>query len=195
MSEGAVTAEETSLSQRMAALCLFDESQRHRDDVHPAGRRHGPGGGRDVDPFPGRITGARPADPVGRSLLQCADHRPRADHGLLHGHAGDDRRHGELDGAADDRLTGHGLPPDEQHQLLALGRRRLLPRRLRLRARRAGRWGRRRLDDLPALEFRGRTRRARRRHGDLQPASGGRVLRSSAPSTSSRRFSTCARPA
>ena len=104
-------------------------------------------------------------------------------------------RHGELDGAADDRLTGHGLPPDEQPQLLALGRRRLLPRRLRLRARRAGRWGRRRLDDLPALEFRGRTRRARRRHGDLQPGIWRARLRSSAPSTSSRRFSTCARPA
>ena len=42
-----------------------------------------------------------------------------ADHGVLHGHAGDDRRLRQLDRAADDRRARHGLPADEQHQLLA----------------------------------------------------------------------------
>jgi hypothetical protein len=48
-----------------------------------------------------------------------AGHRPRPDHGLLHGHAGDDRRLRQLVRAADDRRAGHGLPAHEQHQLLA----------------------------------------------------------------------------
>ena len=51
--------------------------------------------------------------------LERADHRPRPDHGLLHGHAGDDRRLRQLVRAADDRRSGHGVPADEQHQLLA----------------------------------------------------------------------------
>ena len=42
------------------------------------------------------------------------------DHGILHGHAGDDWRVRQLDGAADDRRAGHGLPAHEQHLLLAL---------------------------------------------------------------------------
>ena len=47
-------------------------------------------------------------------------HRP--DHGVLHGHAGDDRRVRQLDGAVDDRRAGHGLPAHEQHLLLAAAR-------------------------------------------------------------------------
>ena len=57
----------------------------------------------------------------GAAPLERADHRPRPDHGLLHGHAGDDRRLRQLVRAADDRRAGHGLPAHEQHQLLAAG--------------------------------------------------------------------------
>ena len=65
--------------------------------------------------------GARRRLDVRRSqpFLERADHRPRPDHGLLHGHAGDDRRVRQLVRAADDRRARHGVPADEQYQLLA----------------------------------------------------------------------------
>ena len=44
---------------------------------------------------------------------------PRPDHGVLHGHAVDHGRVRQLDGAADDRRAGHGLPAHEQHLVLA----------------------------------------------------------------------------
>ena len=42
-----------------------------------------------------------------------------ADHDLLHGHAGADRRLRQLDGADHDRRAGHGVPAHEQHLVLA----------------------------------------------------------------------------
>ena len=51
--------------------------------------------------------------------LQRVRHRARPDHDVLHGHAVDDGRVRQLDGAADDRRAGHGLPAPEQHLLLA----------------------------------------------------------------------------
>ena len=56
-----------------------------------------------------------PRDPY----LRRVRHRARADHDLLHGHAGDDRRLRQLDGAADDRRARHGVPAHEQHLVLA----------------------------------------------------------------------------
>ena len=53
--------------------------------------------------------------------LERADHRPRADHDLLHPDAGDDGGLWQLVRAADDRRSGHGLPAHEQHQFLAAG--------------------------------------------------------------------------
>src|SRR3546814_9338482 len=55
----------------------------------------------------------------GLSPLERADHRPRPHHGLLHGDARDDRRLRQLVRADHDRRAGHGLPADEQYQLLA----------------------------------------------------------------------------
>src|SRR5215213_1228986 len=40
--------------------------------------------------------------------LERADHRARPDHGVLHGHAGDDRGFRQLVRAADDRSAGLG---------------------------------------------------------------------------------------
>jgi cytochrome c oxidase subunit II len=51
--------------------------------------------------------------------VQRVHHRARADHDLLHGHAGADRRLRQLDGADHDRRAGHGVPAHEQHLLLA----------------------------------------------------------------------------
>ena len=87
---------------------------------------------------PGQRADRRP------SALQCADHRARPDHGVLRGHAGDVRRVRQLVRAADDRRAGHGLPADEQCQLLAAGP--VLPAaaRLGLRRHRPGRQRRRR---------------------------------------------------
>ncbi len=54
-----------------------------------------------------------------RAHVQRVRHRPRPDHDLLHGHAGDDRRLRQLVRAADDRRAGHGVPAHEQHLVLA----------------------------------------------------------------------------
>ena len=82
------------------------------------------GGAGHPDHQPG-LAARRPAPPTSTkgAPLERADHRPRPDHGLLHGHAGDDRRLRQLVRAADDRRARHGLPADEQHQLLAAVRR------------------------------------------------------------------------
>ena len=65
-------------------------------------------------------------------------HRARPDHGLLHGHARDDRRLRKLVRPAHDRGARHGLPADEQRQLLADRRRFRLAAVLALRAGRHG---------------------------------------------------------
>ena len=53
--------------------------------------------------------------------LQRDHHRAWPDHGVFHGHAGDDRRVRQLVRAADDRRARHGVSAHEQHQLLAVG--------------------------------------------------------------------------
>jgi cytochrome c oxidase subunit 2 len=58
-------------------------------------------------------------DNDGPKLLAVDNHRARPDHGVLHGHAGHDRRLRQLVRAADDRRAGHGVPAHEQHLLLA----------------------------------------------------------------------------
>jgi heme/copper-type cytochrome/quinol oxidase subunit 2 len=62
-----------------------------------------------------------PVNQVVRVLVTGADviHRARPDHGVLHGHARDDRRLRQLVRAAHDRRAGHGLPAHEQHLVLA----------------------------------------------------------------------------
>ncbi len=105
-------------------------------------------------------------------IYNVHDHRARADHGLFHGHAGDDRRLRQLVRAADDRRAGHGLSAHEQHQLLALGP-------VVRAAARAPPWSirrrRHRLDALPTAVER-RPSRPRGRHGDLRAASGRRLV-------------------
>ncbi len=83
--------------------------------------------------------------------IQRVRHRPRPDHDLLHGHAGDDRRLRQLVRAADDRRAGHGVPAHEQHLVLAAAGRVRAAGPVAVRRRRAGRARRRhRLDDLRA---------------------------------------------
>ena len=149
---------------------------------------------------------ADPADASGQRAhrrppaLQRDDHRARPDHGVLHGHAGDDRRVRQLVRAADDRRAGHGLPAHEQHQLLAAGP--VLPAAARLDLRRRRRGGQRRrrrgrLDDLSAAVG-GRARAgipARRSTWRSSRCISPAPRRSWARSTSSRRSSTCARRA
>ena len=130
----------------------------------------------------------------GAPPLERADHRPRPDHGLLHGHAGDDRRLRQLVRAADDRRARHGLPADEQHQLLAAGPGLPPAARLGLRLRRNRPRRRHRLDGLcAALDQRARPGRRStwRSSRSTSPA----PARSSARSTSSPPSSTCARRA
>src|ERR1700746_94786 len=88
------------------------------------------------------------------------------------GGGGDDRVVRQLDGAADDRLAGHGLPADEQCQLLALGAG--IRAAGRIDDGRPGR--RRRLDGLPATFGAGRPPRTRGRTGDLPAAPSRRVV-------------------
>ncbi len=135
-------------------------------------------------------TGIRP----GAAHVERADHRARPDHGLLHGHAGDDRRLRQLVRAADDRRAGHGLPADEQHLVLADRGGLRLADDLDLRARRyrasarapAGRSTRR---------SRPRARRVRRSTSRSSRCTLPVPPRSWARSTSSPRSSTCARRA
>ena len=64
---------------------------------------------------------ARHADFRQSGHVQRLRHRAWADHGVLHGHAGDHGWVRQLDGAADDRRPRHGLPAPEQHLLLVGG--------------------------------------------------------------------------
>ena len=83
--------------------------------------------------------------------LQRGRHRPRPDHDLLHGDAGDDRRLRQLVRADHDRRAGHGVPAHEQHLVLAAGRLVRAAAHLDVRRRRPGALRRRhRLDDLRA---------------------------------------------
>jgi cytochrome c oxidase subunit 1 len=67
-----------------------------------------------------RLSARRRPQPRRRHpLLERADHRARPDHGVLHGHAGDDRRLRQLVRADHDRRAGHGVPAHEQHLVLA----------------------------------------------------------------------------
>ena len=117
-----------------------------------------------------------------------------ADHDLLHGHAGDDRRLRQLVRAADDRRAGHGVPAHEQHLVLAAAVRpsRCCCSRCSSRARRAP-WAsaaagpsirRSRPPASPARRWISPSSRS------TSPAR----ARSSAPSTSSPPSSTCAPP-
>ena len=86
-----------------------------------------------------------------RQRLQRVRHRPRPDHGVLHGDAGDDRRLRQLVRAADDRRAGHGVPAHEQHLVLAAAGLVRAAADLDVRSGRAGRpRRRRRLDALCA---------------------------------------------
>src|SRR5712691_3091376 len=151
---------------RLAALPLFDQPQGHRYDV--PGVRAG-----------GRIGRRRPvdrdaarADAAGAAVLSRAPHvqrvhdRARTDHDFLHGHAGDDRRFRKLDGAADDRRAGHGVPAHEQHLVLAPAGLFHAVDHLGFRGGRAWRLGRRRrLDHLrAAVDHRSSGPRRRLRH-------------------------------
>ncbi len=138
---------------------------------------------------------SRPADLPRNPHLQRLHHRSRPDHDLLHGDAGDDRRVRQLDGAADDRGAGHGVPAHEQHLVLAAAGLVRAAAHLRLRRRRAGcERRRRRVDDLRAA-LHSRASRARRSISRSCRCISPARPRSSAPSTSSPRSSTCALPA
>ena len=105
----------------------------------------------------------------GRPLLEHDRDRARPDHGVLRGHAGTDRRVRQLVRAAHDRRARHGVPADEQHQLLAAAAG-LHP------AADVGadrRWRGNRLDDLSAAHD-----QPGRRHGpgDLLAAHRGRLV-------------------
>ena len=65
------------------------------------------------------LHGAGHADLRRSRAVQRLHHRPRPDHDLLHGHAGDDRRLRQLVRADHDRRARHGLPAHEQHLVLA----------------------------------------------------------------------------
>ena len=136
----------------------------------------------------------RPALPRNPYLQRVRD-LARPDHDLLHGDAGDDRRLRQLVRAADDRRARHGVPAHEQHLVLAAaGLLRAAPDVL-LRRGRAGRQRRRRGLDHLSRRCRPRAIRDRRSISrscrSIWPA----PRRSSAPSTSSPRSSTCARRA
>ncbi len=127
--------------------------------------------------------------------VQRVHHRARPDHDLLHGDAGDDRRLRQLDRAADDRRAGHGVPAHEQHLVLAAAG--LVRAAADLGC--SSKASRARPASAPAGRSMRRCRppaiRARR---SISPSC--RCIlparrRSSAPSTSSPRSSTCARPA
>ncbi len=108
-----------------------------------------------------------------------------------------DRRLRQLVRATHDRRARHGVPAHEQHLVLVPGRG-VDPARdvaVRRRARRRRSRLRRRLDRLSAALGQGRPSRPVDGSRDLRAASWPALRRSSAPSTSSPRSSTCARRA
>ena len=127
---------------------------------HPVSRRLG-----QFDPRSGRRQAGRVQR--GAASVERADQRPRPDHGLLHGDAGDDRRLRQLVRADHDRRAGHGLPADEQYQLLAASARLPAAARQPVRAGRHRARRRRRLDGLRAALDLGLAG-AVGRHGDLR---------------------------
>ena len=158
---------------------LGPDARRARAAGHPVSRR------------PGRASATAARQTLDQALasVERADHRARPDHGVLHGHAGDDRRLRQLVRADHDRRAGHGVPAHEQHQLLAADPGVHAAARLALLRRR-----RHRLDGLCAALDLWRAR-AGGRHGDPVAPPRGRQSRSSARSTSSPPSSTCARRA
>ncbi len=130
-----------------------------------------------------------------RAHLQRLHHRARPDHDLLHGHAGDDRRLRQLDRAADDRGAGHGLPAHEQHLVLAAAGIVRAAGLLGLRGRRAGRATASAPAGRSMRRCRPRAIPARRSTSPSCRCISPARRRSSAPSTSSPRSSTCARRA
>ena len=119
---------------------------------------------------------SRHADLRRSARLQRLRHRPRPDHGVLHDHAGDDRRLRQLVRAADDRRARHGVPAHEQHLVLAAAVLLRAAGPVDVRGRRFRRHRRRRrLDDLcAALDL--WLARAGDGSGDLLAAYRGRVL-------------------
>ena len=78
-------------------------------------------------------------------------HRARANHGVFHRHARDDRRLRQLVRADHDRRARHGLPADEQRLVLAARARLPAARRIDVRPRPGGlQWRGHRLDGLSA---------------------------------------------
>src|SRR3569833_2066265 len=104
----------------MAPLRLFDKPQGHRDhvpgvrDLRRSDRR------RSFRSYSRGVATAGSADICNPAHLQHARDQSRADHDLLCAHAGNDGRIWQLDGAAHDRRTGHGISAHEQHSFWLL---------------------------------------------------------------------------
>ncbi len=109
---------------------------------------------------------------AGLSSLERAHHRARPDHGVLHGHARDDRRLRQLVRADHDRRAGHGLPAHEQYQLLAAHSGLHAADDLGLRAGRIGQWRGHRLDGLCAARHFRLAWSGRRSRDPLAPLGG-----------------------
>ena len=152
-------------------------------------------GGIAVDRHPARADASRPAVLPRDAPVQRVHHRPRPDHDLLHGDAGDDRRLRQLVRAADDRGARHGVPAHEQHLVLAAAGLVRAAAHLDVRRRRAGR----RPASAPAGPSTRRCRppgiRGRRSISPSCRCISPAPRRSWARSTSSPPSSTCARPA
>ena len=127
--------------------------------------------------------------------LQRVRDLARPDHDLLHGDAGDDRRLRQLVRAADDRRARHGVPAHEQHLVLAAAGLVRAAADLDLRRGRTGRQRRRRGLDACTRRCRPRAIPGRRSISPSCRCIWPAPRRSSAPSTSSPRSSTCARRA
>ena len=132
-------------------MALLHEPQRHRHDVFVLRDCCRSRGRCSLDRHPSGAARAGDAVLCRWPRVQCVYHWPRPDHGVLHGHAGDDRRLRQLDRAADDRRARYGLPAHEQRVVLAPagGFHPALDLAVRGRAARRPR-GRRRLDRLRA---------------------------------------------
>src|SRR5580704_13713011 len=103
----------------MATVRLFDEPQGHRDDVPRVRNHRGLDRRRAVDRHSHGTDVSRAADLPEPARVQRLYDRPRLDHDLLHGHAGDDWRLWQLDRPADDWRARHGVPAHEQYLVLA----------------------------------------------------------------------------
>ena len=138
---------------------LFDQSQGHRHDVphlrhcRRSDRRFA------LDGYPYRAHVSGHADFWQPRRFQYVCERPWPHHDFFHDHACHDRRVWQLDGALDDRRTGHGLPTHEQHLILAATRLLYSARHCPFPSRTSRRpWHRRRLDHLCAAFHQGHAR-------------------------------------